>query len=370
MLRQNSFNLLLLFCLGICGPVFGQNTKPAEAEDVIRVDTQLIDVPITAFTPKGEAVRGLKQSNFIIYEDGKRQEISEFSAVSEPFEVALLLDTSGSTRNELGLIQRAAKGFISSLRPGDRVSVLAYKTEREPGRAFAASEVFTQLTDDRNVLRSAVDNITTSNGTPYYDSLIQVAENVFGKAPSEMFRGRRALVALTDGVDSSSAADFGLARAHLEQAGIIVFFIKVDTRPFFEENLMGDCQAAIRFSPAQLRRYYRSFGPKNPNLTTNFCDLGEFERLAVSKRLYQIADEEMSELARVSGGKVFPVDDLNEARTAFQSVAEEIGTKYTLSYYSTNEKRDGSFRKIRVEAKGLPPGTVIRTREGYRAPLK
>ncbi len=370
MFRLYIVNLLLLFSLGIFVSVAGQDKKPSDADEVIRVDTQLIDVPITAFTPKGEAVRGLKQSNFIIYEDGKQQEIAEFSAVSEAFEVALLLDTSGSTRGELGLIQRAATGFISSLRSGDRVSVIAYKTDRELGRAFATSEVFTQLTDDRKMLRSAVGNITTSNGTPYYDSLLQVAESVFGKSPPEGFRGRRALVALTDGVDSTSASDFGLARAQLEQAGIIMFFIKVDTRPFFEENLMGDCQAAIRFSPAQLRRYYRSFGPKNPNLTTNFCDLGEFERLAVSKRLYQIADEEMSELARMSGGKVFPVDDLNEARTAFQTVAEEIGTKYTLSYYSTNEKRDGAYRKIRVEAKGLPPGTVIRTREGYRAPGK
>ncbi len=367
---QKGCCLLLLIAFGLCFSIHGQEKKAGEAEEIIRVDTQLIDVPITVLSAKGEAVRELKQSNFLIFEDGKRQEIADFSAVSEPFEVALLLDTSGSTRGELGLIQRAAMDFIASLRPGDRVSIIAYKTDRQPGQAFASSEVFTQLTEDRKVLRSAVDNITTSNGTPYYDSLLQVAEKVFGKAASEEFRGRRALVALTDGVDSTSAADYSLARSVLEKAGVITFFIKVDTRPFFEENLMGDCQAAIRFSAAQLRRYYRSFGPKNPNLTTNFCDLGEFERLAVSKRLYQIADEEMADLARISGGKVFPVDDFNEARTAFKSVAEEIGTKYTLGYYSNNEKRDGSFRKIRVEPKGLPPGTIIRTREGYTAPIK
>ncbi len=364
------FLLLLLFSFGMSIGTYGQERKPADTDEVIRVDTQLIDVPISALTPKGESVRGLKASNFVIYEDGKRQEIADFSAVSEPFEVALLLDTSGSTRGELGLIRRAATEFIASLRAGDRVSVIAYKTDREPGRALAASEVFTPLTDDRNLLRSAVENITTSHGTPYYDSLLQVAETVFSKPPTEAYRGRRALVALTDGVDSTSAADFSLAKAQLEQAGIVTFFIKVDTRPFFEEELMGNCQVTIRFSAAQLRRYYRSFGPKNPNLTTNFCDLGEFERLAVSKRLYEIAEEEMTDLARVSGGKVFPVDDLNGARSAFKSVAEEIGTKYTLSYYSSNEKRDGTFRKIRVEAKGLPAGTIIRSREGYRAPIK
>jgi VWFA-related protein len=96
--------------------------------------------------------------------------------------------------------------------------------------------------------------------------------------------------------------------------------------------------------------------------------LGEFERLAVSKQLYVLADMEMNELASTSGGKVFPVADLGEARNAFRSVADEIGTKYTLGYYPTNEKRDGTYRKIKVELKGLPAGTKVRAREGYTAP--
>ncbi len=359
--------LTLLFSFGTSLPGLGQEKKAVDADEVIRVDTQLVDVPISAVDAKGAPVRGLDASNFVIYEDGKRQEIVDFSTTTEPFEVALLLDTSGSTRSELGLIQRAANDFIGSLRPGDRVSIIAYRTERQSGRAFAASEVVVRLTDDRRALRSAVDNISTSNGTPYYDSLLQVAEKVFADRPTEEYRGRRALVALTDGVDSTSASDFSLAKSLLQQSGVIAFFIKVDTRNFFEDNLMGDCETAIRFSAAQLRRYYRSFGPNNPNLTTNFCDLGQFERLAVSKRLYQMADAEMDEMARLSGGRVYPVGDFNEARTAFRSVADELGTKYTLGYYSSNEKRDGTFRKIKVEAKGLPAGTVIRSREGYTA---
>jgi Ca-activated chloride channel family protein len=361
---------LLLFGVGVSLPAYSQEKKPGETDEIIRVDTQLVDVPISAVNAKGIPLGGLKATNFIVYEDGKKQEIVDFSATSEPFEVALLLDTSGSTRSELNLIKRAANDFIASLRPGDRVAIIAYKTEIESGRAFAASEVFTPLTGDREKLRSAVDNISTSNGTPYYDSLLQVVEKVFAVRPTGEYRGRRTLVALTDGVDSTSASDFSLARSDLEQAGIITFFIKVDTRNFFEEQLLGNCELAIRFSAAQLRRYYRSFGPKNPNMTTNFCDLGEFERLAVSKRLYQLAEAEMDEMAKLTGGKVFPVGDFNEARSAFKSVAEEIGTKYTLGYYSTNEKRDGTFRKIKVEAKGLPAGTVIRAREGYTAPVK
>jgi VWFA-related protein len=199
--------------------------------------------------------------------------------------------------------------------------------------------------------------------------LLQVTEKVFVDAPADQFRGRRALVALTDAVDSSSSSDFDEAKEDLEKAGIICYFIKVDTRPFFEENLLGDCESAIRFSQSQLRRYYRRFASSSKiEKVSSFCQLGDFERLAISKNLYDLADSEMASLAKASGGRVFPVDELNQARVAFKSVAEEIGTKYSLGYYSSNEKRDGTYRKIRVELKELPPGSQVRAREGYTAP--
>ncbi len=65
---------------------------------------------------------------------------------------------------------------------------------------------------------------------------------------------------------------------------------------------------------------------------------------------------------------MFPAADLSEARAAFKNVADEIGTKYSLGYYSSNEKRDGTYRQIKVDVKGLPAGTQVRAREGYTAP--
>ncbi len=349
--------------------LYAQDKKPGETEEVIRVETQLVDVPIAVTNSAGVPLRGLKASNFVVFEDGKPQEIVDFSTASEPFEVALVLDTSGSTRNDLQLIQRAAADFIASLRPGDRVALIAYNTDRKDGTAFATSEILSRLTDDRNALKAAVERVRTSNGTPYYDSLIQVAEKIFAQRPSEAFRGRRALVALTDGVDSTSAFDFSLAKSELTDLGVISFFIKVDTREFFEENLLGDCEQAMRFSTEQMRRYYRGIASK-PGMekATSFCQLGDFERLAISRRLYEVADNEMNDLAKTSGGRVFPVGDLSEARNAFKRVAEEIGTKYTLAYSPSNDKKDGTYRKIKVEVKGLPAGTQVRSREGYTAP--
>lgn len=364
------FLLPLLLAGGLSADTAAQDKKPVDKDEVIKVDTQIVDVPVAVTDARGMPIRGLKAADFTVYEDGKPQQIADFGAASEPFEVALLLDTSGSTRNDLMLIKRAASDFIAGLRPGDRVAVIAYRTERTEKSAYAVSEVLSTLTDDRGALKAAVDRVLTSNSTPYYDSLVQIAEKIFGQRPAEEYRGRRALVALTDGVDSSSAFDFSIAKDDLLQIGVISFFIKVDTRSYFEENLLGDCQAATRFSTAQLRRYYGSIASK-PNMekAVNFCELGDFERLAISKRLYEMADNEMNELAKASGGKVLPVGDLSEARAAFKRVAEEIGTKYTIGYYPSNDKKDGTVRTIKVEVKGLPAGAQIRAREGYKAPL-
>ena len=211
--------------------------------------------------------------------------------------------------------------------------------------------------------------VKTSNGTPYYDGLLQVAETIFKDAPKDDFRGRRALVALTDGVDSTSVSEFAEARDLFNEAGIVSYFIQVDTRQFFEDNLLGDCEGAMRFSAAQIKRYYRTFYPKSRiEKVSGFCQLGDFERLDISKSLYELADSEMQLMANNSGGKVFPVADLSEARLAFQKVAQDIGTKYSLGYYPSNDKRDGSYRKIKIELKGIPVGATVRAREGYTAP--
>ena len=370
-MKSRTLCLLFLLASSFSATTLAQVKPPAKSEEdeVVRIDTELVDVPVVVTDRAGKPVLNLKQNNFTVYEDGKTQEVTDFAATSAPFEVALLLDTSGSTRSDLVLIQRAAQSFIDSLRPGDRVSIIAFKTTDDGQRKMASSDLVIALTDNRPALKSALERVSTSNGTPYYDGLMQVVEKVFGSAPKEEFRGRRALVALTDGVDSTSVTGFDEAREGLEQAGIVCYFIQVDTRPFFEEGLLGPCEGATRFSAAQIRRYYKSFGSRSSvEQTTNFCELGDFERLAISKKLYEIADMEMNAVAKRSGGKVFPAGDLHDARAAFKSVAAEIGTKYSLGYYSSNGKRDGSYRKIRVELRGMPAGVQVRAREGYTAP--
>jgi VWFA-related protein len=363
---------MLFLSVGLALPLVAQDKKTGDEDEELRIDTQLVDVPLVVTDKTGKPLLNLKQNNFVVYEDGRKQEITDFSATAAPFEIALLLDTSGSTRADLPLIQRAAENFIASLRPGDRVSIIAFQSIVKDNRSISVSDVLTDLTDDRSKLKTVLAGLTTSNGTPYYDGLLQVVEQTFSRPPADEFRGRRALVALTDGVDSTSVTGFDEARERLAEAGIVSYFIQIDTRDEFEENLLGDCSSdTMRFSRSQIKRYYGMFSSKaNIEKISDFCQLGDFERIAISKRLYELAGQEMDTLAQTSGGKVFPVADLSEARTAFKKVADEIGTKYSLGYYPSNDKRDGTYRKIKIELKGVPAGAQIRAREGYTAPAK
>ncbi|MEZ5427007.1 MAG: VWA domain-containing protein [Pyrinomonadaceae bacterium] len=369
--------LLPILAAGFCAGVFGQIGEPPkieippkiETDEVVKIETRLVEVPIVVTDKSGKPLLNLKKNDFVVYENGQKQEITEFSTTAEPFEVALLLDTSGSTRNDLRLIRRAALNFIRSLRTGDRVSIIAFNAKKMDGQTVAVSEIITPLTEDRAKLEAALEAVSVSNGTPYYDGMLEVLDEVFREKPTENFRGRRAVVALTDGVDSSSLAEFDEVRKALGRTGAAAYFVKVNTREFFEELLLGDCMISVRFSAAQMRRYYRQFDRKSRiEQVFDFCKLGDFERLAISKRLYELADSEMNDLAKLSGGKVFPAASLSDTRMAFDEVAAELGTRYSLGYYSTNQNHDGTYRKIKVELKSGPKNAEIRAREGYTAP--
>ncbi|MCS6873547.1 MAG: VWA domain-containing protein [Pyrinomonadaceae bacterium] len=361
MLRKFKIYIAILL---LCAFGFAQDRK--EEDEIIRIETKLINVPVIVTDTSGKPVLNLKRENFVIYEDGKKQEIASFSLTEAPFEIALLLDTSGSTRNELPLIRRAASYFISSLRKDDKVAIVSFQSVIRDGKQVAVSQILTGLTEERLTLEKSLANISTSGGTPYYDAMLEILNKVFNEEPTEKYRGRRAIVALTDGVDSVSVADFDEVLELVQKKGILVYFIQLDTRDFFEEGLLQDCEIATKFSAAQLRRYYKQFGAKSKvEKTYDFCSLGYFERLAISKKLYEIADYEMQRLAKESGGQVFPVVDLSEARRAFKQIAEAIGASYSLGYYSSNESKEKTYRKIRVELRGVSSPMNLRYREGY-----
>lgn len=339
--------------------------------DVVRVDTQLVSVPAVVTDSSGRPLSGLKPENFRITEDGQPQTIANFGTTDTPFEIALLLDTSGSTRDDVALIRSAANSFIDALRPGDRVGIVAFNQSQTFTDQVAAVEVLTPLTDDREQLRASMENLGASQGTPYYDALERIADSIFRDAPADELRGRRAIVALTDGVDSSSNSDYATARLKVSRAGIACYFIQVNTEDFVEDRLMKDCRddGRLALSQKQLQRYRELFVPRAKAEDFNdFCRMGPFERMSISRDLYNLARREMNDLAKVSGGRSFVAATLTDARAAFARVAADIGTLYSLGYYPTNKARDGKFRAIKLEVRGLKEKAQIRARDGYYAP--
>jgi VWFA-related protein len=175
------------------------------------------------------------------------------------------------------------------------------------------------------------------------------------------------VVALTDGVDSSSDVEYAQAQAKLLRTGLACYFIKVNTEDYVEDRLLKDCQdeGRLNLSEQQMERFRKLFDPQaRRELYQNFCRLGQFSRLTISRKLYSLARREMDELAHASGGRNFDVASLSEASAAFIQVANEIGTQYSLGYYPTNKLRDGHFRQIRVELRDVNDASV-RAREGY-----
>lgn len=377
---------ILALCFVFSGEISAQTGKPKETpkpaapaktetiedDEVLRVETELVNVPAVVTDRAGKPLAKLKQSNFVVLENGVPQQIESFATTEAPFEIALLLDTSGSTRSELNLIQRSAQAFIDALRPGDKVAIVAFKSAVFAGKREAAVDVVAELTDDREALKNALNNVQTSNGTPFYEAMEQIADKVFSSNPTPEMRGRRAIVALTDGVDSTSVIEFRDAEERIRERGLAAYFIQLNTEDFVEDRVLGDCDdgTALRFSRTQLRRYRKMLIPKAKGALPpleDFCSLGQFERLDISRKLYRMSRAEMETLAKQTGGKTFPIEELREARAAFAQVATEIGTQYSLGYYSNNPKRDGTFRRITIQLKGVPAGAQVKAREGYAA---
>src|SRR2546430_13439962 len=350
-----------------------QRSSPAEEVsegDVVRVETQLVTVPAVVTDRNGHPLTALRAENFVVFEDGKAERLTNFATTEAPFEIALLLDTSGSTREELGLIRDAANAFINALRPGDRVAVIAFNNAPGNGAPMAVVEVLAPVTDDRNALRRAIENLGTSNGTPFYDALGRVADQLFRDPPRPEIRGRRAVVALTDGVDSTSDSGYEDARAKLFRSGVASYFIQVSTEDYVEDRLLKDCRddGRLTLSAKQLERFRQLFVPTAQKEDyQDFCRMGQFERMDISRQLYNLARIEMDDMAGASGGKTFAAASLGEARAALAQVANEIGTQYSLGYYPSNKTRDGRFRQIKVELRGVKDASV-RARDGYYAP--
>ena len=380
---------------------------PVKDQDIetIKIDTNLVTVPVIASSRTGLYIADLRKEEFSVSEDGVAQEIAIFTAVSAPFHVVLMLDTSASTEEKLGQIQQAAIEFVDLLNSADRVKVISFDTEVRDLNKF---------TNDKRTVREAIKQTRSGTGTRLYDAVQTALDDL------RPINQRRAIVLFTDGVDwHSDSATFDQTVRALDESGVIVYPIRFDTRAETERIVrqqQGEQNGPIlptsdvirKTTPGTTPPTFPSddpppagqprhntlpsiiFGPSRlPAPQTRPPDRsptgpfptpprqtrttnpgpngggGDDGLSAMLDSLYFKADSYLKELADRSGGQIYRADNVGVLPRAFLAIADELRTQYLLGYYPTNRAHDGDYRKIRV--KTSRKDIAIRTRPGYRA---
>lgn len=294
---------------------------PAEqvrTEDTIRITSDLVTVVATISTNSTIDPPILEQSDFEIQEDGVRQEIVNFARDSEqPVNLAILMDTSLSVAQKLEFEKKALLRFLERvLRPQDRAALFSVSTEVTLLRDFTA-----QL----SLLSQSAKQMRAAGATSLYDGIFLAAEHL------QPVAGRKVIVIVSDGSDTTSQKGLLPALERAQQADVMIYAV-----------------------------YTGNFG-----ISQNLRDL------AGERALETLTAETGGELLRpraTPGSQSIEVDELSlrELDRSFASLAEQLRTQYILGFYSSNELRDGSFRRLAITLKrgGLSP----RARRGYFAP--
>jgi Ca-activated chloride channel homolog len=317
----------------------------AQAPDyTLKVDVPYVSVDVTVQDAGGKPVNDLSANAFALYENGIPQQIVHFLPVSTPYNILLLFDRSGSTQDKWLLMQRAVAGFIASIRPQDRIAIATFD--------YTVEMQMPWTNDRRKALGVLPQLIRTSRigGTDFYGAVEKTLRNEFKKVS-----GRRALVVLTDGRDTSLYKDtvnknrlldakddrsyqrlLRLARSQR----IPIYFVAFNTDKNFQPNTIGGDE-------------YRFLKVLFPN-----SSLPDRYLTAVRARMEEVAD--------AAGGRMLYPERLEDIVPLYQQIGNELGTSYTLGYISSNSALDGSFRRIEVRPKEADV-RLAQSRNGYYA---
>ncbi len=293
-----------------------QQPPPARQRGfTIGVNVDLVLIHTSVYDKNGIFVGGLKKDNFKVYEDGIAQAINAFSQEDVPISLGIILDTSGSMRTKIDLINKAALAFIRASNPDDQVFLVGFNDQ---------AELLEDYTSDIDAITDALDNVVVTGGTALYDAIylgVQKAQN--GIKP------KKAIVVITDGEDRDS-------------------YYKLD-----------ELVAKVQESDVQI--YCVGFLNQIP-------DKGLFGRW--SKSVPERARDALQRISEETGGKAFFPQKIPEINAIVTEIAHELRNQYSVGYVSSNTARDGSYRRVKI---GLDPASLattnhIRYRRGYFAP--
>jgi VWFA-related protein len=290
----------------------GRRDGPA----VIRVDVDLVELPVSVVDKDGNTIEGLQRENFQVLEDNAPQTISLFKHEDIPLSLGLVVDSSGSMRNKKERVYSAALTFVKESNPDDQTFVVAFDSSAWLQQDFTGS---------MGDLVDALDNLDPRLETAMYDAIYLSVDHVKkGKL------NKKALLVISDGEDNKSQWGFNKVLQHVQQAkDVMIYAIGV-----FDEN---DSRSGGLFGKSPQKK----------------------------------ARDGLKELAEASGGQAFFPKSLDELEEICRRVARDLRNQYTIGYSPTNKKPDGSYRKVTVKLVNPPKNAAKvepKTRAGYYAP--
>jgi Ca-activated chloride channel homolog len=311
-----------------------RDEKSDDDDEVIRVNTSEVMLPVTVRDAGGALVTDLKREDFRVFEDGREQLLSDLALRQVPVDVALLVDSSSSVAASFEDFRHAAGEFARRLGTDDRFCLVKFDDRVELLLDWTRSEL---------QLRRALRRLTPGVFTRFNDALMLAAREQF--PPSQR---RRALVVLSDGVDSNrGAATHTDALRSLLEAQVAVYVISNTEiergRKRAElDSLLAAGGAAVRFNELRIG------------------DLRE------SLRVLDQSERELATLAGATGGRLYKPAEFAALEAVYQEIAEELRRQYALYYTPVGGAGDGRFRRVRVEVAGRTHR--VSTRAGYFAP--
>jgi Ca-activated chloride channel homolog len=273
------------------------------------VNVQLALVNVTVTDPYDRLVTGLEKDNFPVFEDGVPQEIVNFVSEDVPISIGIVLDMSGSMSDKVDKARQAAVQFLKTANPRDEFFLVSLNDQAEVTTRFTSS---IEELQNRMIFTAARGQTALLDGIYLGLSQMRLARN-----------GRRALLIISDGGDNHSRYSESDIRNFVKEADCQLYSIGV-----FDLNDMG-------------RTLEEQYGPTL-----------------------------LSEIAELSGGRVFPVASLNDLPDIATKIGTQLRNQYVLGYKPSNARHDGAWRKIKVKLKppkGVPPLSVY-AKTGYRAP--
>jgi Ca-activated chloride channel family protein len=289
----------------------GQAGEPAvDKEGTIKIDTELVMLDVTVIDQNDKPIFNLKKEDFSVYEDKIKQQVENVIRQELPISLGLVIDTSGSMGSKIQTVSEAAVMLIKQMRYDDEAFVAPFKTEPELAQDF---------TSDKSELEDAISDLYTRGGTALLDAIIATADYAHEKGK----RRRKALVVFSDGLDRNSAFKEKEVIEAIKENEVQVYLVGFINEEMEAKNLSGKAAA-------------------------------------------KQAKELLMRIAEDSGGRAYFPKDVSEITTVAAQIAKDLRSQYLVSYYPSNDKRDGGFRTIQVAVSNTGGRKMIaRARRGY-----